>query len=398
MKDQQTDRLGVADPARRELLKLSLLTVGFATTAVRGYPAAWFQNAATVVPFSDVPADFTTQRSSNPETVPGQKLASQDLRDLESWLTPIEDFYSVQHYPVPRVDAAQFQLTLSGLVGRPVTLSLDELKRRPKVERTVVFECGGNSRRRFHGMVGNATWAGVELKTLLEEARPATDAREVYFWGTDRGTERIRNAEYEQNFARSLPVGVASTADAILAYEMNGRPLPVIHGFPLRLVVPGYYGICNVKWLDRIEFAADRLMMRFMARDYVTIMGREVNGRTEWIETSVTKMRVKSVTARVTRSGSQFKVFGAAWSDGTPLKGVDVRVDGSEWQPATLDHQNNTFAWTFWSYETTGLSTGEHTVVSRATDQLGRTQPDNLDMKKTNWENNELFFRKFIVS
>lgn len=398
MKDLRTDRLGVADPTRRELLRLSLLTVGFATTAVRGYPAAWFQNAETVVPFSDVPADFTTQRSPNPETVPGQNLVSQDLRELKFWTTPIEDFYSVQHYPVPQVEAAQFRLTLSGLAGRPMTLSLEELKRRPKVERTVVFECGGNAQRRFHGMVGNATWAGVELKTLLEEAQPAADAREVYFWGADRGMEKIRGADYEQNFARSLPVDVAGTANAILAYEMNGRPLPVIHGFPVRLVVPGYYGICNVKWLDRIEFAADRLMMRFMARDYVTIMGREVNGRTEWIETSVTKMRVKSVTARVTRSGSQCKVFGAAWSDGTPLQGVDVQVDGGAWRPATLDRHNNPFAWTFWSYETADLSPGEHTVVSRATDQLGRTQPDNLDRKKTNWENHELFFRKFVVS
>jgi DMSO/TMAO reductase YedYZ molybdopterin-dependent catalytic subunit len=247
-------------------------------------------------------------------------------------------------------------------------------------------------------MVGNATWAGAELQSLLKEAQPGRDAREVYFWGADRGVEKIRNADFEENFARSLPFDVASTANAILAYEMNGRPLPVIHGFPVRLVVPGYYGVCNVKWIERIEFAADRLMMRFMARDYVTIMGREVNGRTEWIETSVTKMRPKSVIAKVTRLGPQFKVFGAAWTDGTPVQSVDVQVDGGAWRPATLDRRNDPFAWTFWSYETAGLVVGEHTLASRATDQRGRTQPDNLDMKKTNWENNELFFRKIVVS
>jgi len=397
-KSLHTDRSEGADPARREMLKLSLLAAGFAATGVPAYPAAWFQEGETVVPFSDIPPEFTTQRSPNPETIPGQNLIAQDLRNLKSWITPIEDFYSVQHYPVPQLDAGQFRLTLSGLAGKPMTLSLADLKRHPKVERTVVFECGGNARRRFHGMVGNATWRGVELKTVLQEAEPNLSAREVYFWGADRGTEQIRNAEYEQNFARSLPINEAMAANAILAYEMNGKELPVIHGYPLRLVVPGYYGVCNVKWLDRIEFAADRLMMRFMARDYVTIMGREVNGRTQWIETSVTKMRIKSVPVRVSRSGARFKVFGAAWSDGTPLRGVDVRMDGGEWRPATLDRQNNTFAWTFWSFEQAGLNPGEHTVVSRATDQLGRTQPDNLDMKKSNWENNELFVRKFVVS
>jgi len=386
------------DPSRRELLRLSLLTVGFATTAVPGFPATWFQEAETVVPFTDIPANFTTQRSDAPEAIPGQNLVNQDLRKLQSWITPAEDFYSVQHYPVPQLDPAQFRFSVSGLVERPITLTLDQLKRRPRVERTVVFECGGNSARRFHGMVGNATWAGAELRPLLEEARPRGDAREVYFWGADKGKEKIRDGEYEQNFARALPVDVARSANAVLAYEMNGKPLPVIHGFPLRLVVPGYYGVCNVKWLDRIELGADRLMTRFMARDYVTIMGREVNGRTEWIETSVTKLRPKSAIARVTRAGSRVNIFGAAWSDGTPLKGVDVQIDGGAWRPATLERQNNPFAWTFFHYDTTGLAPGEHSLVSRASDERGRTQPDNLNMKKTLWENNELFHRKIMVS
>ncbi len=137
--------------------------------------------------------------------------------------------------------------------------------------------------------------------------------------------------------------------------------------------------------------------MRFMARDYVTIMGRQVDGRTEWIETSVTKMRVKSAIARVTRRGDRIRLFGFALSDGTPLRGVDVRIDGGPWQPARIDRQDNPFSWAFWSLETEGPAPGEHTVVSRATDRIGRTQPDNLDSKKTNWENNELFSRKITI-
>jgi DMSO/TMAO reductase YedYZ molybdopterin-dependent catalytic subunit len=184
----------------------------------------------------------------------------------------------------------------------------------------------------------------------------------------------------------------------ILAYEMNGEPLTGTHGFPVRLIVPGWYGICQVKWLQRIELHADRLMTRFMAKDYVTLMGREVNGQTEWIETSVSHQRVKSVIARVTRAGSQFRVFGVAWSDGTPLERVEISVDDGAWRSATMDRPDDPHTWTFFTFETEGLGAGEHTVVSRATDVDGRTQPVDLSMKRTRWENNELFERTIQVS
>lgn len=384
--------------SRRELMRLSLLTLGFAATAGRGVPAAWFQDDEVVVPFTDVPATFRTQRTDRPEAHPGQNVTAQDLRELKSWITPMAEYFTVLHYNVPTVDPVVYHLTVGGLAAKPITLSLDQLKRRPKVARTVAFECGGNSRGRMHGMVGNATWAGADLRSLLEDANPTRGAREVYFWGADTGKETIRGNQYEQNFARSLPLDEALGANAILAYEVNGQPLPVAHGFPVRLVVPGYYGVCNVKFLDRIELATERLMTRFMARDYVTLIGREVNGRTEWIEKSVTKMRVKSVVARVTQRGSRIRVFGVAWTNGTPLKSIDVRIDGGAWQPAKIDRQDNPHAWAFWSYETTRPAAGERVVVSRATDRQGHTQPDTLEMKKTGWENNELFPRKVMVS
>jgi DMSO/TMAO reductase YedYZ molybdopterin-dependent catalytic subunit len=178
---------------------------------------------------------------------------------------------------------------------------------------------------------------------------------------------------------------------------MNGEPLPIVHGFPVRLLVPGWYGVSNVKWLDRIDLSGDRLMTRFMARDYVTLMGKEVDGEIEWVETSVTRQRVKSVIARVTRLGERFTAFGAAWSDGTPLARVEVSVDGGGWQAATLDPAQGPHTWTFFSFQTTGLAPGEHTLVSRATDELGRSQPENLELKQTRWENNELFVRTIAV-
>ena len=296
------------------------------------------------------------------------------------------------------MDASAYRLQVTGLVERPITLTLDELKARPKVEPTTVFECSGNSRGLVHGMVGNATWSGAALIPLLAEVRPTADSREVYFWGADTGTEEIRGQEYEQNFARSMSLEHVNETGPILAYEMNGEPLPAAHGFPVRLIVPGWYGIAQVKWLERIELGVDRLMTRFMAKDYVTLMGREENGRTEWLETSVTHQRVKSVIARVTRAEDQFTIFGAAWSDGTPLDRVEVRVDDGAWRAATMDRPDDPHTWTFFTFETEGLTPGEHTLVSRATDVDGRTQPVDLSMKLTRWENNELFERTIQVS
>ena len=379
---------------RRDLLgQLGIVTVGLAVTPVRGWPASWFAQEA-IVPFTDVPETFSTHRGSDGS---GLRIA-QDLRNLTSWTTPVDDFFAVAHYGYPELNASTYRLGLTGLVQRPLTLTLDQLKSRPRVERTTVFECSGNSARLFHGMVGNATWTGTELLPLLEELGPADDAKEVHFWAADSGTEEIRGNEYEQNFARSMSMDQIRDTNPILAYEMNGEPLRVVHGFPVRLIVPGWYGISQVKWLNKIELSADRLMTRFMAKDYVTLMGREVDGRTEWVETSVTRQRPKSAIARVTRSGSRFTIFGVAWSDGTPLDRVEVRVDDGAWSTAELDRPSDPHSWTFFTLEMPELPAGEHTLVSQATDTVGRTQPEHLDMKRTRWENNELFYRTIEVA
>ena len=170
-----------------------------------------------------------------------------------------------------------------------------------------------------------------------------------------------------------------------------------MHGSPLRLIVPGWYGVAQVKWLTRIEFSPDRLMTRFMARDYVTLMGREVDGRTEWIQTSVTRIRPTSAIARVTRQGNRFRIFGVAYGDGTPLDRVEVRVDGGAWQSATLDRRGDDYTWTWFTLEVPALAAGDHTLVSRVTDRDGHTQPEELSMKRTRWENNELFTRTIRV-
>ena len=198
---------------RRDLLsQLGIVTVGLAVTPVRGWPASWFAQEA-IVPFTDVPETFSTHRGSDGS---GLRVA-QDLRNLTSWTTPVDDFFAVAHYGYPELNASTYRLGLTGLVQRPLTLTLDQLKSRPRVERTTVFECSGNSARLFHGMVGNATWTGTELLPLLEELGPADDAKEVHFWAADSGTEEIRGNEYEQNFARSMSMDQIRDTNPILA-------------------------------------------------------------------------------------------------------------------------------------------------------------------------------------
>ena len=206
---------------------------------------------------------------------------------------------------------------------------------------------------------------------------------------------------YQMNFARSMSLQDAMDSDAILAYEADGQPLPRVHGFPVRLVVPGWYGVSNVKWLTRIELSPRRFMGRFMGRDYVTIMGRQVGDKVEYTETSVTRMLVKSVLGRVTRptggGSGKFQVFGVAWGDGTPMQRVDVQIDGGAWQPAKLDAQGSSHQWAFWTLDFDPLASGSHTIAAKATDRAGRTQPPDLSLKKSNWENNAVWVRKIKV-
>jgi DMSO/TMAO reductase YedYZ molybdopterin-dependent catalytic subunit len=353
-----------------------------------------------VVPFEDIPENFQFRRPG-PEDTPGANALGIDLREQTSPRTPVTSTYIVSHYGNPAVDAAAWTLTVDGSAGRPLSFSLDDIRRRPRVERIVTFECGGNREGVLNRMISTVAWTGCSLRALLEEARPARDVLEAVFWGADQGMETIRGAMYPMNFGRSMSLQDAMEADALLAYEADGQPLPRVHGYPLRLVVPGWYGVSNVKWLTRIELSPRRFMGRFMGRDYVTIMGRQTPGGVEYTETSVTKILVKSVVARVTRSAGSgngnMTVMGMAFGDGTPIQRVDVQVDGGAWQPARLEANPNPFMWTFWSLDIPGLTPGAHTVASRATDRAGRTQPPDLALKRSNWENNAIWVRRIRV-
>jgi DMSO/TMAO reductase YedYZ molybdopterin-dependent catalytic subunit len=350
--------------SRREMLQ-GLFAAGVALGA--DWPA--LAQGEEVIPFTDLPAP----------------AAGRLPPTLETFLTPNDAFFAVQHYPVPPpIEPAAYRLRVTGLVERPLELTLADLKKRARIEHVVGFECSGNNNARGNPLIGNARWAGPSLAALLKECRPKASAREVVFWSADKGVEEVTHGgapeKVEQHFGRGLAMDDATKAEVMLAYEMNGVDLPHPHGAPVRLVVPGWYGVANVKWLDRIHV-------------------QTIGGETVWNDTSVSRIRLKSAIARLTRAGSTHKAVGFALTDGTPIKTIEVSVDGAAWKPAVLDRRNTPYSWQLFTFEWSGVSAGEHTIVSRATDATGAVQPteEELRAKKSRWENNGQFVRKFKI-
>ena len=380
---------------RRDILKGGLAIGGIAATA--GMPF-WSQLALaqseTLVPFTDVPETFAA-----PPVVPGA-VHFLDTREIDSFYTPVDDFYIVQHYDQPEIAEADYRLRITGLVDNPTVLTLDDIKRRPKVEIDAGFECGGNRPSVFQGLIGNARWGGTSLRDILLEAGIRPEGIEVVFYGADQGTESIRDAEAEQNFGRSMHYSDAMQPDIILAYEMNGEPLNLYHGAPLRVLVPGWYGVANVKWLDQIHVQDRRYMGRFQARDYVTLARRDIGGVERWEERSVTRMRLKSSIVRVTRGPSGHTITGFVLNDGTPLRSVEIKVDDGPWREAEIDAASTQYSWKLFSYAWNDAAPGEHTIVSRVTDASGEVQATEAEMpeKRTRWENYGQFPRTVMIS
>jgi len=363
---------------------------GLSVLRVTG-PAHAFQgeSGAEVIPWLDQP---------EPNPVPEVIVQQLEWEQLDSWLTPPDQFFVIKHYNEPALSESDWQLEIDGLVARPMTLTLADLRARARREATFTMECSGNTGLPFfNGGVGNATWAGVSLASLLDEAGVLEQGSEVIFWGADAGEQTWLEMTITEQFARSMSLADAMGADNLLAYEMNGAPLPSLHGFPARLIAPGWYGVANVKWLTRIEVTDRRYQGHFMARDYVTIREEERGGETAWTFTSVTHDRLKSAPAKVTKQGDQYTIMGAAW--GAPIAGVEVQIDDEPWQPATLtEGAGSEFAWAFWSIDWGTPAPGEHTVTSRAIDLTGEVQP-TLDEpfladKKTFWESNGQITRR----
>ena len=381
---------------RREMLNAGVALAGLGLLGIPEWTLPALAQGETVVPFTDLPENINLTPTADRRLL--------DIRTIDGALTPKDQFFTTQHYGHPVVDPSTFRLKVTGLVERPKSLSLDDLRKMGNTELVAGFECSGN-RRPLQGLVGNGRWTGVPLKAVLDSAGVQASAREFVFFGADHGEEEIEwRAEkftLDQQFGRSLPREKVMSAEPLLAYSMNGEPLTRHQGSPLRLIVPGWYGVANVKWLSQIHVQEDPYLGKYQARWYRTLKGEMIDGELKWKETAVTHMQLKSFIARVTREGNRHKVLGVVLNDGTPLKSVEVRVDNGPWRPATLDASTKgKFSWKLFTYFWDGATPGEHTLVSRVTDVNGKMQPtsEDLQTKKSFLEDNSQYPRKVMIA
>ena len=348
------------------------------------------------------------------EETPRSRPNRLDWEMLDQWVTPQDQVFNVQHYGMPEVDPNTFSLTIDGMVGKPAQYAMEDLRGMPKKDQWMTLECSGNgSSKGFMDAIYNSKWTGTPLAPLLEQCQPDPKVTEVVFYGKDTKEETLRpgtnrELKIEVPFGRSMTLEDAMQHPLLLAYDRNGTPMEHRNGAPLRLIVPGYYGIANVKWLTRIELRDRRYMGRYMARDYVTVRAEERDGALTHVETSVGRMNLKSIIARVTRRPTQgdripLRAYGAAWGDGTPIDRVEVQLNGGKWQKAQWDPsaQTSRYCWRFFWIDLGEVPAGKHTLVSRAIDAQGRIQPsaedDEIALKKTYWEAYQQWPRTIVI-
>jgi DMSO/TMAO reductase YedYZ molybdopterin-dependent catalytic subunit len=358
-----------------------------------------------VVPFTDYDPDFRADaQNENP------RVKVFDLRKLTSLTTPSGEFFTFHQTKTVDADAARWRLRIGGLVKRPVELSLDDLRRRPgRRELAVTIECSGNTGdpRVMNGLVSNAVWSGVGLADVLKECSVLPEAREVVFLGMDSEEDKkweAGNASYPSPHGWSLYVQDALAPDNLLAFAMNGAPLPPEHGFPLRLVMPGWYGMSQIKWLTRIEVIDRPYEGRHMARNYQSLRAVKAPEGTLWLDSSISRNNLKSVIARVTRRplGERFeyKIVGAAWGGPATIASIEVQIDGGAWVRASIDQRAGDAAWVLWSAPWKEPAAGEHNLVSRAINGRGDVQPTRDEMREklvSNREDNSQWPRRIVI-
>ena len=319
------------------------------------------------------------------------------LEGLAYPITPAGMHYLLTHYDIPYVEEAGWRLRIGGLVNKPMTLTLAEIKQRPKVTLPVTMECAGNGRAHMKPRpisqpwlfeaIGTAEWTGAPLKGILREAGLRDKAVEILFTGLDRGIE----GQTPQTYQRSLKITDATRDEVILAYEMNGAPLQPQHGFPARLIVPGWYGMTSVKWLRDIEAIAQPFD-GYQMQSYSYRQSKQETGE------RVELIRVRALIlppgvpdfltrARVIKSGP-VTLRGRAWAGRLGVSRVEVSVDGGDkWAEATLEQQVSPFAWRGWSYQW-NAAPGRHGLCVRATDSEMNTQPMEQDWNIQGMGNN----------
>ena len=318
-------------------------------------------------------------RSQRPEDL------EMPLQGFNQWITPVDQFFVRCHTYIPEPPKLEeWRLKLDGVVNQPVTLTLDDLKQMPRVELVAVVECAGNGRSFYQppmagtqwafGSVGNARWTGVRLRDVLQKAGLKDSAQHILFDGADVPLGKM------PDFQRTIPVEKALHPDTLLAYEMNGEALSQEHGFPVRVIVPGWASDSWVKWLQHIEVLDHEFEGFWMKTAYRHPAHPVEPGATvdpkDMIP--VTDLNVKSVIATPISGWikpGRVRISGTAWSNTSPVARVDVSLDGGEtWKPAKLGKEKGQYAWRLWQLDWQATA-GAHTLMARATNAAGQTQP-----------------------
>jgi sulfane dehydrogenase subunit SoxC len=321
------------------------------------------------------------------------------LESLRWDITPPGLHYLLTHYDIPSIEPSTFELVVDGLVGTPLSLNLDDIRSRPLVSAVVTLECAGNGRAQLlprpisqpwlSEAVGTARWSGTSLSSLLQEAGIADEAVDVVFTGADHGIER----GFEQDYERALPVAEAMRDDVLLAYQMNDAPLPPQHGAPLRLVVPGWYGMAHVKWLRRITVIGETFdgfqMRAYRLRDTPDEPGvplTRIEPRALLVPPGFPDFMSRR---RLVRSGP-VTIEGRAWSGWAPISMVEVSIDGGDtWASADLEPAQAPNGWARWTW-TWQPELGSYVLCCRATDASGRTQPLGQRWSRGGFANNTI--------
>jgi DMSO/TMAO reductase YedYZ molybdopterin-dependent catalytic subunit len=318
---------------------------------------------------------------------PDARCVEASLSSLDEEITPIDRFFIRSHFAVPQLDPGTWRLEIDGEVERPRTLTLEEIAALPHEDLTSVLECAGNSRVTVrpkaegvlwgHGAVSAARWRGVPLRTVLEAVGVKPTAVEAVLEGADCGHEP--GVPEELHYAMSIFVDKAFDAHTLLVDQMNGVPLPASHGFPVRAVVPGWYGMASVKWLTRIHFTAQPFQGYFRSRAYAYIREGDTGDSPK---PPVTSVRVKSLLTwpregQVLAPG-RYRLRGVAWSGDAPILRVVVSTGpepGAVWRPAHLRPGSSLHSWSHWDVLCDLPQPGFYVLRARATDELGNTQP-----------------------
>jgi DMSO/TMAO reductase YedYZ molybdopterin-dependent catalytic subunit len=365
--------------SRRDLLSLAARTSAFGAVA---HVLPWYALVA---------------QGLKPTIAPGkEKLLVRSLRPpdyespvalLDSFITPVEQFYVRSHLPVPPgLDGATWTLAIDGEVNSPVSMSLDEIRKLPSTTITMTLECAGNGRAFFDppvagiqwakGAVGTARWTGVRLAEVLKRAGAKSTARFVYMNGADRPLGTM------PDFVRQLTIEKATHPDTILAYDMNGQPITPLHGFPLRAIVPGWEGAYSIKWLTSLRVADRESDSFWVATGYRYPTKRVAPGATVDPKdmAPLTGLVVKSLITRPLDGAAvgpgKVDVAGFAWAGETDISRVDISTDhGASWQQARLVGEQAKYAWRRFEFTFEASRPESYLILSRATDSQGRAQP-----------------------